>query len=305
MENCIPTFDFSPNLFTIPFPGTDGFPIRWYALSYIAGLMLGWRYLVELSRRPQVWAASGSKKKASSPFTEAQVDDLLVWATLGVIGGGRLGYVIFYAWEYMLTGLRYGAATPDSVLERLMWIVTGISDGGMAFHGGFIGVCLAIYLTCRSEKLDLLRVGDAVAIVAPIGLFFGRVANFINGELWGRATDLPWAMVFKADPLCLPRHPSQLYEAALEGLVLFGIINVMTWKFKSLSRPGLNIGLFLFFYGLFRAVLETVREPDSHLPEALRGMITTGMLLSIPMIIIGAYMIYRTYKTSPQTAAKS
>jgi phosphatidylglycerol:prolipoprotein diacylglycerol transferase len=305
METCVPTFEFNSVWFTVPIPGTDGFPIRWYAMAYIVGLMLGWRYMVELSRRAHVWMPRDSKKKAKAPFTETQADDLLVWATLGVIGGGRLGYVLFYAWEYMATGLRGAMTVPDPLHERLLWTVTGITEGGMAFHGGLIGVALALFFMARAEKLDLLRIGDAAAIVAPIGLFFGRLANFINGELWGRVTDVPWAMKFASDRLCLPRHPSQLYEAALEGLVLFAIINVMTWKFRSLAKPGLNIGLFLFFYGLFRALLETVREPDAHLPEALRGMITTGMLLSIPMIFIGGFLIYRAWNTSTGAPAKT
>jgi phosphatidylglycerol:prolipoprotein diacylglycerol transferase len=300
METCLATFEFDPVLVTIPVPWTDGFPIRWYALAYIAGLMLGWRYLTYLSRRPTFWSADGSRTKPKSPFTEEQIDDLLVWATLGVIGGGRLGYVVFYGWQYMATGVPYeGALVADPLLDRLLWTVTGITDGGMSFHGGLIGVAIAIYFVSRAAKLDLLRVGDAVAMVAPLGLFFGRIANFINGELWGRPTDVPWAMTFASDRLCLPRHPSQLYEAALEGFALFAIINVMAWKFKALSRPGLCIGLFLFFYGIFRSLMETVREPDLHLPDFLRGTITTGMILSIPMIIIGGYLVYRAIKANP------
>ena len=307
MPICESSFNLiDPVLFTIgPFDVAGHplqFDLRWYALAYIAGLLLGWRYMTYLSRRPAMWHVPGTKKP-KAPFTELQVDDLLVWATLGVIGGGRLGYVIFYQWEYMMTGLRGAGSAPDPVLERLMWIVTGITQGGMAFHGGLIGVGLALFFCARRQKLDLWRIADAAAVVTPIGLFFGRIANFINGELWGRPTDLPWAMTFEHDRLCLPRHPSQLYEAALEGLVLFAIINIATWKFKSLSKPGLNTGLFLLCYGLFRALLETVREPDLQMPEALRGYITMGMLLSIPMIIAGGWLIYRTLKR-PETAAR-
>tara|TARA_R110000868_G_scaffold106587_1_gene292211 strand:- start:1619 stop:2548 length:930 start_codon:yes stop_codon:yes gene_type:complete len=298
MQTCQSSFDLiDPILFTIgPFDVAGQvlqFDLRWYALAYIAGLLIGARYMAFLSRRPAMWHVPGTKKP-KAPFTELQVEELLLWATLGVIGGGRLGYVIFYQWEYMMTGFRGAGSAPDSVLERLMWIVTGITQGGMAFHGGLIGVGLALFFYARQQKLDLWRIADAAAIVTPIGLFFGRVANFINGELWGRPTDLPWAMTFEHDQLCLPRHPSQLYEAALEGLILFAIINVATWKFKSLSKPGLNTGLFLLCYGLFRALLETVREPDLQMPEALRGYVTMGMLLSIPMIIAGAWLIYRT-----------
>lgn len=289
METCPASFDLiDPVLFTI---GPDGFnlgthqpawfALRWYALAYIAGLMLGWRYMVALSRRPGMWHAPGTKKP-TSPFTEEQVDDLLIWATLGVIGGGRLGYVIFYM--------------PEMIWTRPQDIILGITDGGMAFHGGLMGVSLALILYARRHKLDLWRIADAAAVVTPIGLFFGRMANFINGELWGRASDVAWAMRFRDDPLCLPRHPSQLYEAALEGVALFAIINYATWKLRSLEKPGLNAGLFLLFYGLFRAILETVREPDAHMPEFLRGYVTMGMLLSLPMIALGAWLVWRNLK---------
>lgn len=309
MQFCPASFDLiDPILFTLgPFDvfGLDlRFDLRWYALAYIAGLLLGWRYMTLLSRRPAIWHAPGTKKP-KSPFTELQVDDLLVWATLGVIVGGRLGYVVFYSWEYMTTGLRGDMIIADSVLDRLVWTVVGITQGGMAFHGGLIGVALALFFYARRQKLDLLRIGDAAALVTPIGLFFGRLANFINGELWGRPTDLPWAMTFANDRLCLPRHPSQLYEAALEGLVLFAIINLATWKFRSLEKPGLNSGLFLMFYGLFRALLETVREPDLQMPDFLRGHITMGMLLSIPMIILGIWLVRRALASATPAASKA
>ena len=293
MEYCPPSFDLiDPILFTIgPFDlfGLElRFDLRWYALAYIAGLMLGWRYMVALSRRPAMWNPIGTKTP-KAPFTEPQVDDLLIWATLGVIGGGRLGFVLFYM--------------PDMIWTRPQDIILGITDGGMSFHGGLIGVSLALWWFARGQKLDLMRIADAAAVATPIGLFFGRLANFINGELWGRPTDVPWAMRFAGDRLCELRHPSQLYEAALEGLLLFTIINVATWKFRSLERPGLNAGLFLLFYGLFRTSLEQVREPDLYMPEALRGYITMGMLLSIPMIIAGAWLIHRALKAA--TPAKS
>lgn len=291
MEYCPPSFDLiDPILFTIgPFDlfGLElRFDLRWYALAYIAGLMLGWRYMVALSRRPAMWNPIGTKKP-KAPFTEPQVDDFLIWATLGVIGGGRLGFVLFYM--------------PDMIWTRPQDIILGITDGGMSFHGGLIGVSLALWWFARGQKLDLMRIADAAAVVTPIGLFFGRLANFINGELWGRPTDVPWAMRFAGDRLCELRHPSQLYEAALEGLLLFTIINVATWKFRSLEKPGFNAGLFLLFYGLFRTSLEQVREPDLYMPEALRGYITMGMLLSIPMIIAGAWLIHRALKAATPT----
>jgi len=284
METCQASFDLlKPEIFSIGF-----FTLRWYALAYIAGLLLGWRYMVMLSRRGTLWHPA-AKKNPTAPFTEAQVDDLLVWATLGVIVGGRLGYVLFYM--------------PQMIWTDPLRIVTGITDGGMAFHGGLIGVSLALWTFARRQKLDLLRIGDAAAVVTPIGLFFGRLANFINGELWGRPWDGPWAMTFEHDPWCVPRHPSQLYEAALEGVALFTIINIATWKFRSLEKPGLNAGLFLVCYGLFRALLETVREPDAHMPEALRGYVTMGMLLSLPMIAIGVWLLWRNLKPSTDSKA--
>ena len=280
MQFCEPSFQFDPVIFRIPLDFIRdgwGLPIRWYALAYIAGLMIGWRYMVALARRPKLW---GAKK---GPFSEADVDDLLLWATAGVIGGGRLGYVLFYA--------------PDMIWTDPLRIVTGITEGGMSFHGGLIGVSLALFLTARSRKLNMWSIGDAAAVVTPIGLFFGRIANFVNGELWGRPTDAPWAMRFANDPDCALRHPSQLYEAALEGLALFAIINVLTWRYKSLQKPGLNVGVFLLGYGLFRAILETVREPDAHMPEALQGYVTMGMLLSLPMIAAGGWLVWRALKS--------
>lgn len=331
------------HLGTLPIGDGIRLDLRWYALAYIAGLFLGWRWMVWLIRRDRLWAPG--KPAMSVP----QADDFLFWATLGVIAGGRLGYVLFYKPDMIWTA-------PAQIPQ--IW------QGGMSFHGGLIGVALAaIWFTrqlhvdeaqftalarkhavetppedkksgyarvsgvgwlpkkeiedlrakARTEKINLLRLGDLAAAAAPIGLFFGRIANFINGELWGRATDSGFGMVFCNETLMRlhggycpagvePRHPSQLYEAALEGVVLFLIINVATLKFESLRRPGLNVGIFLVAYGLFRALLETVREPDSHMPEALQGMVTMGMLLSIPMIVIGAWLIRRALQ-QPKLAA--
>jgi phosphatidylglycerol:prolipoprotein diacylglycerol transferase len=290
---CEPTFEFDPILFSIPLGFISeglAFDIRWYALAYIVGLLLGWRYMVALSNRAKLWhVAPGKKSKA--PFNEEDVDDLLLWVTLGVIGGGRLGYVLFY--------------NTEMIWQEPANILLGITDGGMSFHGGLIGVSLALFFTARARKLDLWRIADAAAVVTPIGLFFGRIANFVNGELWGRPTDVPWAMRFAHDRACELRHPSQLYEAFLEGIVLFAVINYLTWSRKSLTRPGLNAGVFLTGYGLFRALLEmTVREPDAHMPEMLRGVITMGMLLSLPMIGLGLWLIRRALKNEPVGAGK-
>ncbi|MDX2237901.1 MAG: prolipoprotein diacylglyceryl transferase [Hyphomonadaceae bacterium] len=248
--------------------------LRWYALAYIAGLMLGWRYIVHLVRAPRLWGAQ------TAPMTAEQTDDLLFWATIGVIVGGRLGYVVFYK--------------PDMIwLDPLS--IPALWEGGMSFHGGLIGVILAIVYFARSRKASLLSVGDCVAAATPIGLFFGRIANFVNGELWGRPSNAPWAMTFPgAGPL--PRHPSQLYEAFLEGLVLFIVLRVATHRFNALQKPGLTTGLFLVGYGLSRALVEVVREPDSHMPEALQGYVTMGMLLSLPMIAAGVWLTRRALK---------
>lgn len=279
MEYCPPSFDLiDPVLVSIPeIAGLGPFPIRWYALAYIAGLFIGLWWVLRLVKRDHLWGTDPSRARA--PYSKAFVDDLALWIMLGVIGGGRLGYVLFYQ--------------TDAIWERPLWVFAGITEGGMSFHGGLIGVALAVYFTSRAHKAPILRVADAVAAATPIGLFFGRLANFINGELWGRPTDLPWGMRFAADPLCVERHPSQLYEAFLEGAVLFTILTVLIYRFKALARPGLTAGAFLIGYGVFRAMVELVREPDRHMPEALQGYVTMGMLLCIPMIALGAFLVWR------------
>jgi phosphatidylglycerol:prolipoprotein diacylglycerol transferase len=270
--------------------------IRWYALAYIAGILLGWRYAVMLARRDHLWAPG------RSPANPAQIDDLILWVTLGIIVGGRLGYVLFYG----------------SLMDPPIWSnplnIFKIWEGGMAFHGGAIGVILAVYFYARSQKINILRLGDLVAPAVPFGLFFGRIANFINGELWGRVTDGPFGMVFcnpkiltTYNGICpagdLPRHPSQLYEAGLEGIGLFALLWVAVWKLKLLAKPGYVTGLFLLGYGLIRACLETVREPDSFMPQALQGGLTMGMLLSIPMIVVGVWLMWRARKNPPYAGA--
>lgn len=239
------------------------FAIRWYALAYIAGLVIGWRFLIRFSRMP------------GSHVTPQQADDFLVWATLGIIFGGRLGYVFFYKPLYYLSN-------PQEIF--MVW------QGGMSFHGGFLGVVLAAYLFSRKQKIPPLALADMLATVAPIGLFFGRIANFINGELYGRVTEAPWGIIFpNGGPL--PRHPSQLYEAALEGLVLFILIYGLR-KSNLSNKPGLLTGTFLLGYALARGFVELFRQPDAHLGFLIGGM-TMGQLLSIPMIIIGLYLILR------------
>lgn len=287
---------------TVPYPQIDpvlvsigpifgvSLPIRWYSLAYIAGLAAGWFYLTRLLKNAAIWA------KAGAPMNKAQLDDVIFWVALGVMGGGRLGYVLFYdpmllfkAWEPILGFLPFPPAL-------MLW------QGGMSFHGGLIGVTLAGWLFARQHKLNALSIGDLFAAAAPIGLFFGRIANFINAELYGRPWDGAWAMVFPTDPLALSRHPSQLYEAALEGLVLFAVIRIATHSFQLLKRPGATIGLFLAGYAASRIIIENFREPDAHMPDFPLGL-TMGMILSLPMLALGVWMIWRTRTSNPAAAA--
>ncbi|MBI1407787.1 MAG: prolipoprotein diacylglyceryl transferase [Caulobacter sp.] len=262
---------------TFPLPWGGEFGIRWYALAYVAGILLGWRYGVRLVRTGQLW---GGQTPTATP---AQIDDLILWVTLGIILGGRLGYVLFYQ--------------PHMIWETPLQVVQ-IWNGGMSFHGGLIGVIVALVLFARSARIDLIRLADLVAPAVPIGLFFGRIANFINGELWGRPTSLPWGMVFPGAPDGFARHPSQLYEAALEGIMLFLILRWATHSRLWLQRRGVVAGLFLTGYALFRLSLENVREPDKFLESfvAATGGVTMGMLLSIPMLLGGAWLIWRGLK---------
>ncbi len=271
----------------MPFPDFDPvlvqigpFAIRWYALAYVAGILLGWRYVAGLMKKPALWGPRGA------PATTAQVDDLVLWITLGVILGGRLGHVFFY--------------TPSIIVEDPLEIVQ-VWHGGMSFHGGALGVLVAVFAFCWKNRLDVLRVGDAITACAPIGLFFGRIANFINGELWGRPTDAPWAIVFPQAGI-EPRHPSQLYEAALEGLVLFLILRWATHGAGLLKRRGVVAGLFLLGYALFRTFVENFREPDRYLQHFPFGL-TMGMMLSAPMVIGGLFLIWRGLREPPAAEA--
>jgi phosphatidylglycerol---prolipoprotein diacylglyceryl transferase len=266
-------------LLALPFPAIDPVAIaigpvaiRWYALAYVTGLLGGWFYARRLAARAELW------RPLPQP-SPADIDDLIVWVALGVVLGGRLGYVLFYNLDAYL-------ARPAEILA--VW------HGGMSFHGGFLGAVLAIVGLARNRGLNPLAMLDLAAVVTPIGLFFGRIANFINGELWGRvAPDFPYGVVFPyAGPL--PRHPSQLYEAFAEGLVLFVVLAVAVRRF-GFHRPGLIGGLFVFGYAVARIVCEFFREPDPQLGflfgssiEALGGGVTMGMLLSLPMALVGA-----------------
>lgn len=244
------------------------FAIRWYSLAYIVGLLFAWWYVRRLLTR----AATVGGSAVMAP---RHVDDFLLWATLGVILGGRLGYVLFYNLDRYL-------ADPVAILR--LW------DGGMSFHGGYLGVVVAVIWFARHHKIPMLRMGDLIACAAPVGLFLGRVANFINAELWGRTTDVPWAMVFPgAGPL--PRHPSQLYEAFLEGVVLFAVLNLMAHYSRAFARPGMLLGIFALGYAASRFAVEFVREPDGHL-GLLVGGFTMGQLLTLPMAAFGLAMIW-------------
>jgi phosphatidylglycerol:prolipoprotein diacylglycerol transferase len=264
----------------IPYPSIDPVlvdlgpvPIRWYALAYIAGLMLGWAYARLFVEKPELWGAS--------PRLEpAVIDDLLVYAAIGVVLGGRLGYVLFYNLPYYL----------DHPIE-----VLSVWKGGMAFHGGFLGATLALVVLAARRKCSVLALADVCAAAVPIGIFLGRVANFIKPELWGRPTDVAWAMVFPgAGPE--PRHPSQLYEAGLEGLALFLLLGIAI-RLGALRRPGLVTGLFCAGYGVARITCELFREPDPQL-GFLFGDATMGMLLSLPLIAVGLVFISRALRRS-------
>jgi phosphatidylglycerol:prolipoprotein diacylglycerol transferase len=264
--------------------------VRWYALAYIAGIVAAWRYSVQLIRSPKLWGG-----RAPSATT-AQIDDLVLWLTLAIVVGGRLGSVLFYNTQVIWTH-------PVEILQ--IW------NGGMSFHGAIIAVAITLVLFARTNRIDLLRLADVVAPGVPFGLFFGRIANFINGELWGRPAHAPWAMVFCNNRILAeyhgtcpaglePRHPSQLYEAALEGVVLFLILRWATHKGHWLERQGAITGLFLTCYGVFRVSLENVREPDAGMPHFPLGL-TMGMILSIPMIVGGLWLIWRALKAPAQS----
>jgi phosphatidylglycerol---prolipoprotein diacylglyceryl transferase len=247
------------------------FELRWYSLAYLAGIFVGYWYLLRLLKEP------------GAPMARRHADDLVFYAALGIILGGRIGYVLFYQLSSYLQH-------PIDILK--LW------DGGMSFHGGVIGTTLGILYLARKEKLPWLRIHDYVACCVPFGLFFGRLANFVNHELWGAPTNVPWAVRFPEltatgeTILGPPRHPSQLYEAGLEGLVLFAILWWMFWKTDARYQPGKLVGAFLFFYGLFRFGLEYVREPDAQLTgfSAATGL-HMGQWLSLPMIVGGLYLM--------------
>ncbi len=261
-----------PEVFTIPgFSafGTEIGPLslRWYALSYIVGVIAAWWLFVRMARQP------------GAPLTEPQIDDYISWGTLGVILGGRLGYVLFY------NPAKF-AADPIAILR--LW------DGGMAFHGGAAGVIVAGFAYGAAHRVSGLRILDYIAVVAPVGLLLGRLANFINGELWGRPTGSDWGVIFP-DAGPEPRYPSQLFEAGLEGVVLFAVLNWLFWRTGARARPGLLAGVFGIGYGAARFVVEFFREPDRQLGVLSTGL-TMGQSLSLPFIIAGLLLVIRALR---------
>jgi phosphatidylglycerol:prolipoprotein diacylglycerol transferase len=287
--------DIAPEIFSISLFAME-FALRWYAMAYIVGIVIGWRIVVASVRRPALWPND------SAPMDARAVEDLLTWVILGVILGGRLGYVLFYQPSYFL-------ANPGEILA--VW------QGGMAFHGGLMGVVLAVVVFSARRGIRWLSVADALCMVTPVGLLLGRIANFINAELWGRPTDLPWGVVFPSAAaqdcpdivgLCA-RHPSQLYEAALEGLILGAVLLWLGWRRGALKTPGTLTGLFFAGYGAARFLVEFVRQPDAQFisvgnPLGLAWHVsgyglTMGQILSLPMIVFGIVMFLWARRTRP------
>jgi phosphatidylglycerol:prolipoprotein diacylglycerol transferase len=292
--------EWSPALFQLDlgFVGLGKFPIRWYALGYIAGLLVAWRYALALIERPKMWGGE-------APTTREGIDDLLFWATLGVILGGRLGYVFFYQIPF-----QWDAIERDPLSLLRIW------EGGMSFHGGMAGVALAVTYVARKHKLKLLSIADIGGVTAGFGIFFVRIANFINAELYGRPVSPgheSWGMVFPEGrvPGSTPpaynwntgewvyngsevaRYPSQVYEAVLEGLIPVIVTAILVWRFRALQRPGLIAGLFLLMYGVGRSIAEQFREPDSFTWGVMPDWLTMGQLLSMPMWLGGLYLVWR------------
>ncbi|MBC6402044.1 MAG: prolipoprotein diacylglyceryl transferase [Hyphomonadaceae bacterium] len=263
---------------TIPLPGGRSLPIRWYGLAYIFGVILAFLHALRITHIRELWVPDGVTRGVDTVPGRQMLEDFAFYCLLGILIGGRAGSLILYD-------------SPDT-----FWDIFKVWEGGMAFHGGFLGVCVAIWFTSRKYKISIWRWADMVAIGAPLGLFLGRIANFVNQELWGRPTEVPWAVVFpKKD--WTPRHPSQIYEAVLEGLVIFLILWYMTRKTKALTRPGICAGLFVFLYGVFRTFVEFFREPDN-IPQ-IHEYFTRGMLYSLPMIVAGSLITLWACRRQP------
>jgi phosphatidylglycerol:prolipoprotein diacylglycerol transferase len=272
---------------TLHFPDFDPvlvhlgpFAIRWYALAYILGILVGWIYARAIVRWRDAWGGP-------APITAIDLDDFIVWVTVGIILGGRLGYVLFYNPQYF-------AAHPLEAFE--LW------KGGMSFHGGFVGCITAVVAFAKTRSIPVLSLGDVTCAVGTIGVFLGRLANFVNGELWGRPTDVPWGMIFPTGGP-LPRHPSQLYEATLEGLGL-ALLLAICIRLGVLKRPGLATGIFAVGYAIARSFCELFREPDPQL-GFLWGGLTMGMVLSVPLLLFGIALIIAALRRPPRAAAQA
>lgn len=267
------------NLLAImPFPDIDPIAfslgpvsVHWYGLAYVAGILLGWQYARRLMATPRLW------RNDVAPMTATQLDDFLVWVAAGVVLGGRIGYILFYD---------FASVAADPIRALQIW------NGGMSFHGGLLGTTVAMFVYARRHAIPVWSLFDTVAAVVPFGLLFGRIANFINGELWGRISDMPWAVVFPTGGP-FSRHPSQLYEAGLEGIVLLVVLAVTIYAFKAFKAPGTVTGVFVTGYALSRIFVEFFREPDAQLGYLAFGWLTMGMVLSLPMIAIGLWSIVR------------
>lgn len=302
MRAAIPFPEISPEIFSISLFGME-FALRWYALAYIVGIVIGWRLIVAAVRRPALWPGD------TAPMTQKQVEDLLTWVIIGIIVGGRLGFVVFYNPGLFLQN-------PGAILR--IW------DGGMSFHGGLLGVIIAAWIFALRQGISWLSLGDALAMAVPPGLMLGRLANFINAELYGRPTDAPWGMKFPSmchDPALqgcpeagawfytgaeVARHPSQLYQAGLEGLLLAILLLVLVFARGWLKRPGAVMGVFLVGYGLARGVLELFRQPDAQFQSFTNPLgyalqigdwgLTMGQILSLPMIALGLWFFLRAQR---------
>ncbi|MFQ5438465.1 MAG: prolipoprotein diacylglyceryl transferase [Paracoccaceae bacterium] len=293
MQALIPFPDISPEIFSIPL-GSVTLALRWYALAYVAGLLIAWRWIARLIKNPALW------KDGRAPLSTQQVEDILTWVILGVILGGRLGFILFYQPAYYLS---------NPLEIPMIW------QGGMSFHGGFLGVIVAGILYARKHRLSIASIGDCFAATIAVGLFFGRIANFINAELWGRPTHLPWGVVFPGTRAgtCpegwvgpCSRHPSQLYEAGLEGLVIGIVIALVVYRRGWLQRPGMVTGLFLSLYAVSRLFVELFRQADAQFATPLNPWghvlrfgvtadsfgLTMGQVLSLPMLAAGLLILF-------------
>jgi phosphatidylglycerol:prolipoprotein diacylglycerol transferase len=255
--------------------------VKWYGISWIIGIYAAYFYAASVAKRRDVWIAGGATRKPELIPSKLMLQDLMFYCLLGIIIGGRLGFILFYSTSTIWTA-------PLDIFK--VW------QGGMSFHGGFLGACAAVIYMKWRKKLDLWRIADVTAIGAPLGLLSVRLlGNFVNQELYGRVTDVPWGFIFSTAPDSQPRHPSQLYEAFLEGIVIFLVLRFICTRYKALTRPGICAGAFIFMYGLFRFLVEFVREPDAE----MFGPLTRGMTYSLPMVFIGLAIVIWAMRRSP------